>query len=106
MLHFPAIFSYPEKNRFGRDFAFVPFDHHFRQITCVIVLNVNFLIKFTDLHIKALPIRYLSSVYVQWFGRELRSKPFLRLSFIYIEISPARENFKQKCIIIKLFPFD
>ena len=68
MLHFPAIFSYPEKNRFGRDFAFVPFDHHFRQITCVIVLNVNFLIKFTDLHIKALPIRYLSSVYVQWFG--------------------------------------
>ena len=69
----------------------MPLDHHFRQITCVIVLNVNFLIKFTDLHIKALPIRYLSSVYVQWFGRESRSKPFLRLSFIYIEIIGSKQ---------------
>ena len=86
VLHFPAIFSYPEKNRLGRDFAFVPLEHQFRHFCKVNIINAKFSIKFTDLHIKALPIRYLSSVYVQWFGRESRSKPFLRLSFIYIEI--------------------
>ena len=58
----------------------------FVNIFLVYTLCAEFRIEYTDLHIKAVLTVHHSSESVQWFGRESRTKPFLRLSFIYIEI--------------------
>ena len=58
----------------------------FANIFLVNTLCPEFPIEYTDLHIKRVLIMHLSSESVQWFGRESRTKPFLHLSFIYIEI--------------------
>ena len=87
VLHFGAIFSYIEKMCFGRDFAFLPLKHHFRQFCPVNIINAKVSIKKDHLYVKVVLRRHHSSVYVQWFGRDARTKPFLHLSFIYREIS-------------------
>ena len=93
VLHFGGIFSYVEKTRFGWDFDFVPSKHHFHQFCPVNIINTKVSIKKDHLHVKAVLQSHHLSVCDQWFGRESRSKPFLRLSFIYIEIAPKSRLF-------------
>ena len=89
-MHFGAIFLCVKKCRFASDFAFVHVDYHFRQYFFSLhALCAEFRIEYTDLHIKAVLTVHLSSESVQWFGRESRTKPFLQLIFIYIEIQES-----------------
>ena len=94
MLRFGGIVSLERKKRGlcsgGGTLLFVHFEHHFRQFLSVYIINANFSIKKVHLHVETILRRYHSLVYVHWFGRDARTKPFLRLSFIYIEINTAR----------------
>ena len=61
--------------------------HDFVNIFLVCTLCAEFRIEYTDLHIETVLTVHLSSESVQWFGRESRTKPFLQLIFIYIEMN-------------------
>ena len=83
---FAIIFHAPEKMHFWHDFAFAHLEHHFCQFISVNIINTKFSIKKVHLHVETILRRHQSSVYVQRFGRDARTKPFLQLIFIYIEI--------------------
>ena len=74
----------------------------FVNISLVYTLCAEFRIEYTDLHIKAVLTVHLWSAYIQWFGRESRTKLFLHLSFIYIEMF-CKENKKSEITVWFLF---